>query len=373
MKDRRVLLGFIFICIGITFFLQKAGVIHISAGSAWPFLFIIMSAGFHAGFIFAKKTPEQAGLLVPGGMFLVLGCLFCFETATGWTYSGVTWPVYIWAPALGLFELWYFGGRKIGVLIPAFILTAAGALCFAGMLMTGLWPLLIIAAALLFHAAAFMQPKKRSGLLIPGGILLVTGGLLWFETLTDWTYANVTSPVYLFAVAFGLFEAWLFGRRQRGLLTAAAVLCAAGIFGIFTNANEVISERGWPALILLLGAAFHIPIFGPKPVKNAGLLVPGGILLITGILFVFETATNWSYSDVTWPVYLLATAFGLFELWLFGGKQKALLIPVAVLTLTALCFMMTYQPIIPVSVFWPALFVLIGIVLMAFPGKKRGA
>lgn len=169
--------------------------------------------------------------------------------------------------------------------------------------------------------------EKRSGLLIPGGILLVTGCLLWFETLTDWTYANVTSPVYLFAVAFGLFEAWLFGRRQRGLLTAAAVLCAAGIFGIFTNANEAISERGWPALILLLGAAFHIPIFGPKPVKNAGLLVPGGILLITGILFVFETATNWSYSGVTWPVYLLATAFGLFELWLFGGKQKAVAHP----------------------------------------------
>jgi hypothetical protein len=35
-----------------------------------------------------------------------------------------------------------------------------------------------------------------------------------------------------------------------------------------------------------------------------------------------------SYSGVTWPVYLLATAFGLFELWLFGGKEKALLIPV---------------------------------------------
>ncbi|WP_049628373.1 hypothetical protein [Bacillus sp. JFL15] len=373
MKDRRVLLGFIFICIGIAFFLQKAGVIHLSAGSAWPFLFIIMSAGFHAGFVFSKKTPEQTGLLVPGGLFLVLGFLFCFETATGWAYSGVTWPVYIWAPALGLFELWYFGGRKVGVLIPALILAGTGALCFAGMLLTGLWPLLIIAVAVLFHAAAFMQPKKRTGLLIPGGTLLVIGGLLWFETLTDWTYANMTSPVYLFAVAFGLFEAWLFGRKQRGLLAAAAVLCAMGIFGIFTNVNEVISERGWPALILLLAAAFHIPIFGPKPVKNAGLLVPGGILLVTGILFVFETATHWAYSGVTWPVYLLAAAFGLFELWLFGGKQKALLIPVAVLTLTALCFTLMYQPIIPVSVFWPALFVLSGIALMAFPKKKSRA
>ncbi len=163
MKARRVLLGFIFICIGIAFFLQRAGAIHISAGSAWPFLFIIMSAGFHAGFIFAKKTPEQAELLVPGGMFFVLGRLFCFETATGWTYSDVTWPVYIWAPALGLFELWYFGGRKLGVLIPAFILTAVGALCFAGMLMTGLWPLLIIATALLFHASRLYAAEKKIG------------------------------------------------------------------------------------------------------------------------------------------------------------------------------------------------------------------
>ncbi len=140
MKARRVLLGFIFICIGIAFFLQRAGVIHISAGSAWPFLFIIMSAGFHAGFIFAKKRLNRRNCSFRAVCFCA-GRLFCFETATGWTYSDVTWPVYIWAPALGLFELWYFGGRKLGVLIPAFILTAVGALCFAGMLMPGLWPL----------------------------------------------------------------------------------------------------------------------------------------------------------------------------------------------------------------------------------------
>ncbi|MCC9024118.1 hypothetical protein [Bacillus nakamurai] len=370
MKDFRFL-GFIFIGIGILFFLQKAGVIHIAAASAWPFLFIMLSAGFHAGFLFTGKASDKAGLLVPGGITLVLGCLFCFETATGWAYASITWPVYIWAPALGLFELWFFGGRKTGVLIPVFILSAVGAVCFAGMLMAEAWPLLIILVSLIFHISAFLYPQKRTGLLIPGGILLITGGLLWFETLTDWAYADVTWPVYLFAVSFGLFESWLFGKKQKGLLIASAVLVCIGIFGIFSNTNAVINEHGWPAILILFGIAFHIPIFSSKPVKNAGLLVPGGILLITGVLFFFEIATNWSYSGVTWPVYLLAAAFGLFELWLFGGKQKALLIPITVLTLTALCFIMMYQLVFPVSVFWPVLFILIGIMLMVFPGKKR--
>ena len=63
MKARRVLLGFIFICIGIAFYLQKAGVIHISAGSAWPFLFIIMSAGFH---VYKQATSRlNTSILLP--------------------------------------------------------------------------------------------------------------------------------------------------------------------------------------------------------------------------------------------------------------------------------------------------------------------
>jgi hypothetical protein len=103
------------------------------------------------------------------------------------------------------------------------------------------------------------------------GILLVTGGLLWFETLTDWTYAKVTSPVYLFAVAFGHKKARSFFRLHKG--------------------SGVKQKRGCDDQKR------------PQPCHQH------------------------TYSGVTWPVYIWAPALGLFELWYFGGRKLGVLIP----------------------------------------------
>ncbi|HEX3029707.1 MAG TPA: hypothetical protein VHT34_10485, partial [Clostridia bacterium] len=40
----------------------------------------------------------------------------------------------------------------------------------------------------------------------------------------------------------------------------------------------------------------------------------------------------------TWPGYILSVAVGLFELYLFGNREKGLLIPVAILGITSLIF-----------------------------------
>ena len=39
--------------------------------------------------------------------------------------------------------------------------------------------------------------------------------------------------------------------------------------------------------------------------------------------------------DNTWPVYILAPAVGLFQLYLFGGKPKELLFMISILTIVA--------------------------------------
>lgn len=111
------------------------------------------------------------------------------------------------------------------------------------------------------------------------------------------------------------------------------------LIGLLGLANQIINinlfEFGnlWPLFILIPGLSFEYSYFVNK--KNSGLLVPGGILTIIGLLFVFETATRWNFSRYTWPIYILAPAIGLFQLYIFGERDRGLLIPVGVLTIIA--------------------------------------
>ncbi len=95
----------------------------------------------------------------------------------------------------------------------------------------------------------------------------------------------------------------------------------------------------WPSLFLIIpGLLFHYGFLSGGR-KDAGLLVPGGILLVLGVVFQFNMLFGgW---DVTWPAYIFAVAFGLFELYLFGGREKGLLIPVGILGGLSVIFFFT--------------------------------
>ncbi|MFZ5990077.1 MAG: hypothetical protein ACOYWZ_23520 [Bacillota bacterium] len=90
----------------------------------------------------------------------------------------------------------------------------------------------------------------------------------------------------------------------------------------------------WPIFVLGPGLVFEMSYFIGR--KAPGLLVPGGILTTIGLLFFFETFTGWRFAAYTWPIYILSVAIGLFQLYLFSGRPKALLIPVSILTAVAM-------------------------------------
>jgi hypothetical protein len=85
----------------------------------------------------------------------------------------------------------------------------------------------------------------------------------------------------------------------------------------------------WPLFILVPGLLFESSFFASR--RDPGVLVPGGILTTIGLLFLFETFTGWRFSEYTWPVYPLSVAIGLFQLYLYTGRNPALLIPVFIL------------------------------------------
>jgi hypothetical protein len=70
--------------------------------------------------------------------------------------------------------------------------------------------------------------------------------------------------------------------------------------------------------------------------KDAGILVPGGILLFTGL--TCQISMFFDVWGIAWPGFILAVAIGLFELYLFGNRKKGLLIPVGILTVLSIIF-----------------------------------
>ena len=127
--------------------------------------------------------------------------------------------------------------------------------------------------------------------------------------------------------------------------------------------------RLWPIFVLIPGLCFNFAYFSTR--KGPGVLVPGGILTTIGLLFFFETMTNWHFAEYTWPIYPLAVAVGLFQLYIFGGRKRELLIPVGILTLvSATSFASMIFGSINTSLVVPAILVLVGVYLIF--GKGNG-
>lgn len=134
--------------------------------------------------------------------------------------------------------------------------------------------------------------------------------------------------------------------RNKGTMTVGLVLILIGIiyllknFGIFEIYFDIFDigflfSRFWPLFILIPGIIFHYSYFTGKT-SDAGLLVPGGILLVIGVTCQLSMLFGlWGY---LWPGFILAVAVGLFELYLFGTREKGLLIPVFILGGLSLIF-----------------------------------
>lgn len=108
------------------------------------------------------------------------------------------------------------------------------------------------------------------------------------------------------------------------------------LIGVMALTNNILGfrifdmESLWPCFVLIPGLCFEFGYFSNR--RNPGVLVPGGILTTLGLLFFFETLTRWNFSEYTWPIYPLAVAVGLFQLYLFGERNRGLLVPVGILT-----------------------------------------
>jgi len=116
------------------------------------------------------------------------------------------------------------------------------------------------------------------------------------------------------------------------LLFIGAMLILSN-FGVI----EIVWENLWPLFLLIPGILFELSYFIYR--KDAGLLVPGGILITYGLLFLVNVSYGWYLMEDLWPIFPLGVAIGLLQLYIFGQREKRLLIPIGILGAVSIFFL----------------------------------
>lgn len=127
-KNSNLTWGIILVVFGVYLILRNFGIISFGKliGTFWPLIIIFISFMFHVGYF--SNAPKNVGLLVPGGVLLTVG-IVC-QMSMLYNNWHVLWPGFVLAPAVGLFELYIFGKKTQGLLIPIAILSGLSAIFF---------------------------------------------------------------------------------------------------------------------------------------------------------------------------------------------------------------------------------------------------
>jgi len=152
------------------------------------------------------------------------------------------------------------------------------------------------------------------------------------------------------------------------ILVCAGCLLILSNFGVVPSFGRLVGLF-WPLIVIFMSLMFHFGYYTNR--NNAGLLVPGGILLTVGI--VCQASMLWDLWGFLWPGFILAPAVGLFELYIFGNREKGLLIPVTILSgMSLIFFSMNFRALgVFAKYSIPVALILIGIIVLSKNRTKQ--
>lgn len=149
------------------------------------------------------------------------------------------------------------------------------------------------------------------------------------------------------------------------------ILIVLGVLFLLSNfgALDLDWELLWTWLIILIGAIFWIGFLFDR--SKDGLIMPGTVLLVVGIVFNVSARYDWAPIQDLWPFFILAPALGFYLMYLLGKRDRGVLVPAIVLTVVGLVFLMSTSNVLR----WlgPIIMIGIGVLILMARGRQDGA
>jgi hypothetical protein len=144
------------------------------------------------------------------------------------------------------------------------------------------------------------------------------------------------------------------------------LLIVIGIIFLLPNVTDLRGRDLWPLLVLGTGVVFYAVFL--KDRSNYGLLMPATILTIIGCMFLYCTIEGWHMMSQLWPLFIIAPGLGFALMYFFGKKEKGLLIPGGILLAIGFVFLIGFGEF---DYLLPVILIVAGCLLI-FKEKLRG-
>lgn len=154
--------------------------------------------------------------------------------------------------------------------------------------------------------------------------------------------------------------------ERKNTLLWGIILIIMGIIFLAGNFSRVGMEVLWPLFPLGVGIGFWIGYF--KDRKNAGLVMPGSILVVVSLLFLYCSLFGWWRMETLWPFFIIAPGVGFFAMYFAGSKDENLIIPGGILMVVGLIFLFLSSGL---GNYWPVFLIIAGIAYILTNGFKK--
>ncbi len=142
---------------------------------------------------------------------------------------------------------------KIQAMFPGILLIILGIIFllpnFTSLQWQGIWPLFVLLPGVWFLVLYFTD-RTKEGLLIPAAVLTVSGGVMLYCALTSWTAMADLWPLFIMAPGIGFLLMYVLGKKEAGLLVPAGILI---LLGLFFYLGDSFGEYFLPVLLIILG------------------------------------------------------------------------------------------------------------------------
>ncbi len=162
LRSRPILQGLALILIGLLFILGNFGAFHPDWEVVFTWMIMIMGVVFWVGFLMDRSRDF---LIMPGTILVIYGVVFFLITKYTWASIENMGPLFILAPALGLYFTYLLSKKNRSILITAAVLGLISLIFLLNSVpvFKYIWPILTVAAGVFI----IVNPEKKID--IPGG------------------------------------------------------------------------------------------------------------------------------------------------------------------------------------------------------------